>query len=184
MTINIPVEEQQKPGIDAHDRKLIVATQNGLPLVERPYDEIARNTGLSPGDVKQRMKSMLERGVIRRIGVVPNHYKLGFTANGMSVWNVNDDVVDEIGKVVGELEYVTHCYKRPRHLPIWPYNLFAMVHGTSRNEVEDKVAAIAVILKDASNGHEIVYSSRILKKTGLRLGVRPQNNLEKKQCSD
>ena len=155
--------------IDDLDRKIIVATQEGLPLVERPYEEVARRTGLSHEVVKQRLTSMLERGVIRRVGLVPNHYRIGYVANGMSVWDVEDDIVDEMGELVGALDYVTHCYKRPRHLPLWPYNLFAMVHGKSRSEVEGKVAAIAVILAGVSRQHEIVYSTRILKKTGLRL---------------
>jgi len=165
-------------GLDAADRAIIVATQDGLPLVERPYDEVARQTGLAPEDVKKRLLSMLERGVIRRIGVVPNHYRLGFAANGMSVWDIDDEAVDEMGDLVGALDYVTHCYRRPRRLPVWPYNLFAMVHAKTRNEVEEKVAAIAAILSDVCRGHEIIYSSRILKKTGLRLC-----NAEKKQCS-
>ena len=158
-----------RSGLDTADRAIIVATQEGLPLVERPYDEIARQTGLAPDDVKNRLLSMLERGVIRRIGVVPNHYRLGFAANGMSVWDIHDDAVDRMGALVGALDYVTHCYRRPRRLPVWPYNLFAMVHAKTRDEVEEKVAAIAAILSDECRGHEIIYSTRILKKTGLRL---------------
>lgn len=155
--------------IDAIDRKIIVATQEGLPLVPRPYDEVARRIGVSPDEVKSRFSSMLDRGIIRRIGVVPNHYRLGFKANGMSVWDVPDVIVDDLGETIGALDYVSHCYRRPRHLPLWPYNLFAMVHGQSRDVVEDKVAAIALILGDRSRGHDILYSTKILKKTGLRL---------------
>lgn len=156
-------------GIDDVDRKIVVASQTGFPLVERPYDVIARQTGLSPEVVKRQIKSMLERGIIRRIGVVPNHYRLGFVANGMSVWDIEDDRVDDMGELVGALDYVTHCYRRPRHLPLWPYNLFAMVHGKTRREVENKVAAIETILSDVCRRHEILYSTRVLKKTGLRL---------------
>ncbi len=71
---------------------------------------------------------------------------------------------------VGGLDFVSHCYRRPRHLPDWPYNLFAMVHGKDRTEVEEKSRRIADLLGDACRGHEILYSSRILKKTGLRFG--------------
>jgi len=155
--------------IDAIDRQIIVATQDGLPLVPRPYDAIAEQIGVSPDEVKARFKSMLNQGAIRRIGVVPNHYRLGYVSNGMSVWDIDDDVVDEVGELVGALDYVSHCYKRPRHLPLWPYNLFAMVHGKTRQEVEEKVAAIAVILADHNRGQEILFSTKILKKTGLRL---------------
>ena len=159
---------------DEIDRRIIVATQEGLPLVARPYEKIARQIGVSSNEVKYRLEIMLDKGIIRRIGVVPNHYRLGYVANGMSVWDVDDEVVDRYGDIVGALDYVTHCYKRPRHLPVWPYNLFAMVHAKCRQEVEEKVSAIAAILVDVSRGHEILYSTRILKKTGLRFHQLPK----------
>ena len=153
------------------DRRLIVATQGGLPLVERPYELLGRELGISGEQVQQRLAAMLADGRIRRIGAVPNHYAIGYTANGMSVWDVEDAVIDELGAQVGALSFVTHCYRRPRRLPLWPYNLFAMVHGSSRDEVERDVARIADLLGDACRQHEILYSSRILKKTGLRLSA-------------
>ena len=157
--------------IDPEDRRLIVATQSGLPLAPRPYHALAEQLGLTPEDVMARLRRLLEAGIIRRIGAVPNHYALGYTANGMSVWDVADERVDALGEQIGALEFVTHCYRRPRHLPDWPYNLFAMVHGRSREEVEDKVAQIAALLGRECRAHDVLYSSRILKKTGLRLGA-------------
>ncbi len=151
------------------DRKIIKATQKGLPLTARPYDEVAVRLGLDERDVIQRMRNMLECGIIRRMGAIPNHYALGWSANGMSVWDVPGDEVCTLGKMVGELDFVSHCYHRPRHPPIWSYNLFAMVHGSSRDEVEQKVVHIAKKLGRHDRGHEILYSTRILKKTGLRL---------------
>ena len=112
---------------------------------------------------------MLREGLIRRIGAVPNHYRLGYVANGMTVWDVADELVDELGEKVGALEFVSHCYRRPRALPDWPYNLFAMVHGRSRSEAERAALQIHCLLADACRGQDILYSSRILKKTGLRL---------------
>jgi len=88
------------------DRLIILATQAGLPVTREPYHDIALRTGLDQDTVMERMKMMLERGVIRRIGVVPNHYRLGYRANGMSVWDVRDDRIDELGKKIGALEYV------------------------------------------------------------------------------
>jgi DNA-binding Lrp family transcriptional regulator len=70
---------------------------------------------------------------------------------------------------VGGLDFVTHCYRRPRMLPLWPYNLFAMVHGRGRDEVAEKLRQIAALLGGACRGHDLLYSTRILKKTGLRL---------------
>ena len=155
--------------LDSIDRRLIRATQAGLPLSMRPYHELAEKLGLSADEVMKRIKTMLKKGVIRRIGVVPNHYTLGYTANGMSVWDVPDNEVSQAGREIGELDFVSHCYHRPRHLPIWPYNLFAMVHAHNREEVEERVAHMIKVLGNRQRSHAILYSTRILKKTGLRV---------------
>ena len=151
------------------DRQLIAATQSGLPLVERPYEAIGAMLGVSSAQVRERLAQMLAEGLVRRIGAVPNHYRLGWVANGMSVWDVADEQVDALGAKVGALPGVTHCYRRPRSLPLWPYNLFAMVHGRTREEVEQQVRQIEQMLGSACRGHDILYSSAILKKTGLRI---------------
>ena len=155
--------------LDAIDRALIVATQGGLPLVARPYQVIGEQIGIAGDEVVRRLDSMLASGIIRRIGAVPNHYAIGWTANGMTVWDVADERVDELGARIGALDFVTHCYRRPRALPDWPYNLFAMVHGSSRDEVAAKAGAVAEVLGDSCRGSDILYSTRILKKAGLRI---------------
>lgn len=155
--------------LDAVDRQIVRATQAGLPLVPQPYHAVAERLGLPPAEVMARIERMQAVGIIRRIGLVPNHYALGFSANGMTVWDVADEQAEDLGEQVGRLAFVSHCYLRPRHLPLWPYNLFAMVHGRSRQEVAAQVAVIAALLGDACHGHDVLYSSRILKKTGLRL---------------
>ncbi|MFD3191495.1 Lrp/AsnC family transcriptional regulator [Sedimentitalea sp. HM32M-2] len=155
--------------IDATDRRIIAATQAGLPLVPQPYAQIADELDLTEDDLCARLRAMQDSGVIRRIAVAPNHYKLGMTANGMSVWDVDDARIAELGQMIGNLDGVTHCYERPRALPDWPYNLFAMLHGSSREQVEAQRTDIAAMLGDACRGHDILYSTRILKKTGLRL---------------
>lgn len=154
------------------DRRLISATQSGLPLVSRPYEAVAVLLDTSGAQVRERLAQMLASGLIRRIGAVPNHYRLGFRANGMTVWDVDDAQVDALGEQIGALPGVSHCYRRPRHLPHWPYNLFAMVHGRSRAEAEQQAARIEALLGAACHGHDILYSSAILKKTGLRLQER------------
>jgi DNA-binding Lrp family transcriptional regulator len=151
------------------DQRLIAATQGGLPLVPRPYDALGAQLGVSGEVVRERLAGMLHDGLVRRIGAVPNHYRLGFVANGMTVWDVDDDLVDELGEKVGALDCVSHCYRRPRRRPEWPYNLFAMVHGRSRAEVERCALQIHCLIAEACHGQDILYSSRILKKTGLRI---------------
>lgn len=157
--------------LDAIDRRLIAATQQGLPLVPEPYRDLAGRLGLEESEVIARLKRLLDDGAIRRIGAIPNHYALGFTANGMSVWDVADERVAEVGARVGALDFVTHCYERPRHLPLWPYNLFAMVHGRTRDEVRSKVGEIAELIGPAARSHDVLFSTRILKKTGLRIAA-------------
>ncbi|WP_170461619.1 siroheme decarboxylase subunit beta [Ruegeria arenilitoris] len=158
--------------IDATDRRIIEALQGGLPLVPAPYAQVADNLGIEEATLLDRLAALKARGVIRRIAAAPNHYKLGMTSNGMTVWDVQDDLIGELGAQIGALPFVTHCYERPRALPDWPYNLFAMVHGSSPDEVEQKRGQIAAILGSACRGSDILYSTRILKKTGLRLKAK------------
>ena len=155
--------------IDATDRKIIAATGAGLPLVPEPYAEVGSWLGMSAPEVITRMQAMLETGIIRRVALAPNHYAMGMLANGMSVWDIDDARAEALGTRIGALDFVSHCYLRPRSLPDWPYNLFAMLHGSDRAEVEAKRAKVAALLGDACRSHDILYSTRILKKTGLRL---------------
>jgi DNA-binding Lrp family transcriptional regulator len=156
------------PPLGLIDRVLVRMLQDGLPRVPRPYHAVAERIGIAPEIVLERVRELLASGAIRRIGAVPNHYRLGWVANGMSVWDVDDDAVDTLGPAVGELAFVSHCYRRPRRLPLWPYNLFAMVHGRDRAEVAAKVGEIARVLGPAARANDVLYSTRILKKTGLR----------------
>lgn len=151
------------------DRRLIAATQSGLPLVARPYEAVGAMLGVSGEAVRERLAQMIDEGLVRRIGAVPNHYRLGYTANGMTVWDVDDAMVDALGERIGALPGVSHCYRRPRALPRWPYNLYAMLHGRSREAVEAQRSEIRALLGAASRGDEVLYSTAILKKTGLRI---------------
>ena len=161
--------------LDALDRGLVAATQGGLPLVAAPYAEIASRLGQSPATVLDRLAALLAQGAIRRIGAVPNHYRLGLRGNGMTVWDIEDEAVDRLGAEIGALEGVSHCYRRPRRLPRWPYNLFAMLHGRDRAEVRAAVARVQDLVADHCHGHEVLFSAAVLKKTGLRF--QPQEPL-------
>lgn len=159
--------------LEETDRRLILATQAGLPLVPRPYHAVAEQLGMEAAEVIERLEAMQARGVIRRIGAVPNHYALGYTANGMSVWDIEDAMTEAVGQYLGGLEAVTHCYRRPRQPPAWPYNIFAMVHGKTREaviaQVDEIAACIAQAFPGVCRGRDILFSTRILKKTGVRL---------------
>lgn len=153
----------------AVDRKIIIATQNGLQLALRPYAAVADMLGLEENLVLARFQAMVARGVIRRICAVPNHYALGYHANGMTVWDIIDNRMAEIGSAVGSLPFVSHCYERPRRLPKWPYTLFAMVHAHDTEELKQQVECIKALVGSASRDHEVLLSTRILKKTGFRI---------------
>lgn len=154
------------------DRRIVLATQAGLPLDPQPYHRIAESLGVDAALIQDRLRNMLDDGRIRRIAAVPNHYRLGFRANGMSVWDVEDERVHTLGAAVGALNFVSHAYHRPRHPPQWPYNLFAMVHGRDQDDVKAHVQQIVELLGAARRAHEVLFSTRILKKTGLRLTDR------------
>ncbi|HRK41727.1 MAG TPA: Lrp/AsnC family transcriptional regulator [Gemmobacter sp.] len=154
--------------ISALDRRIIAATTGGLPLTPAPFAEVAGWLGVTEDTVIDRMTAMQGAGVIRRVAIAPNHYALGLTANGMSVWDIDDALAIDLGAQIGALEFVSHCYLRPR-ADGWPYNLFAMIHGHNRDEVETLRAQIATLLGPSCRASDILYSTRILKKTGLRL---------------
>jgi DNA-binding Lrp family transcriptional regulator len=157
--------------IDPTDRKLIAAIQGGLPLTPAPYAEVASWLDLDEEEVIARLGGLADRGIVRRVALAPNHYALGVSANGMSVWDVDDEQACALGERVGALDFVSHCYLRPRALPDWPYNLFAMIHGADRGEVEGKRRLIADLLGPSCRASDILYSMRILKKTGMRLAL-------------
>lgn len=157
--------------LEPQDKAIVVATQAGLPLVPRPYHAIADSIGVPVVEITARIEAMLRSGAIRRIGIVPNHYALGLTRNAMTVWNVDDAEISRLGAAIGALDFVTHCYHRPRRPPLWTYNLFAMVHGVTDAEIESKTATIAALLGSACRAHDRLVSTRILKKTGLRIST-------------
>ncbi len=155
--------------LDDLDRHIVAATQAGLPLTSEPCETVAAQIGCASVEMVGRLEAMLDCGIIRRIGLVPNHYRLGLRGNGMTVWDIPDEQLDAVGGRIGALDYVSHCYARPRYRPDWPYNLFAMVHGRDRDQVSAKVQDMARVLDDDSRGHEILFSTAVLKKTGMRL---------------
>lgn len=149
-------------------RRLIVSTQSGLPLVDDPWAWLGEQLDLTPQATLALLQQLQANGVIRRIAAVPNHYRLGYRHNGMTVWDVDDTKIDPMGEILGALPFISHCYRRPRR-PGWNYNLFAMVHGRSAVDINTHRDEIRHILGAACRADDMLVSSRILKKTGLRL---------------
>jgi len=152
-------------------QRIVSATAGGLPLVSEPYLQLAETLGMPASVLMDRLRTMLSAGVIRRIGAVPNHYRLGLRGNGMTVWDVPDERVAELGGLIGAQDFVSHCYERPRHAGIWPYNLFAMVHGRDRGEVIEKSERLRALLGDDVRARDVLFSTAVLKKTGLRMAA-------------
>ncbi|PSQ01046.1 Lrp/AsnC family transcriptional regulator [Halobacteriales archaeon QS_4_70_19] len=162
------------------ERDLVLAVQDGLPLTETPYADVADEIDQPVDWVVATLKRFDEEGKVRRVGVVPNHYALGYTENGMTVWNVPDGRVDEVGPAIASLGFVTHCYERPRHEGVWPYNFFAMTHGRSEEESAERVRQVrdrmATFWDVGEDDWDTLFSTRILKKTGIRLDERADAN--------
>ncbi|WP_260957873.1 siroheme decarboxylase subunit beta [Pseudomonas citri] len=152
--------------------RLVELTQAGLPLLEDPWAWLAEQLGLSVEATLDLLKGLQAEGAIRRIAAVPNHYRLGYRHNGMTVWDVADAQMPRLGALLGAQPFVSHCYRRPRR-PGWRYNLFAMVHGRSREEIDHYRDHLRYLLGEACAADEMLVSSRILKKTGLRLSPVP-----------
>ena len=145
---------------------LIEIIQSGLPLVARPYQEIAERLGWSEQLVIEKLKTMIDGGIIKRLGIVVRHHELGYRANAMVVWDVTDDQVDKIGQQLGKQNCVTLCYQRPRMLPEWPYNLFCMVHGRNREEVLECIDEMTEGLSLEHIPHTVLFSGRRFKQRG------------------
>jgi siroheme decarboxylase len=148
------------------DRALIKAVEHGLPIVIRPYAEIASKLQTTEQEVITRLQHLIDHGAIKRYGVVVRHKELGYNANGMVVWNIPDDRVDELGMCIGQFTCVTLSYRRPRRLPDWPYNLFTMVHGSNRDQVTKKVEEIIDSCGLQNIEHDILFSTRRFKQRG------------------
>ena len=177
------VEPVDRDTLTPAERDLVVEIQDGLPVTETPYADVAAGLDADPGWVRRTIKRFDAEGKVRRVGVVPNHYALGYTENGMTVWDVPDDVVDEVGPAVASLEFVTHCYERPRHEGVWPYNFFAMTHGRSEAESQRRIEEVRATMDgywDVSEGDwDTLFSTEILKKTGIRMVERADANTER-----
>ncbi len=154
--------------------RVIREIEGGIPLEPHPYRVIGERLEVSESDVLEVIRHLAGEGAIRRYGIVVRHHELGFRANGMVVWDVPDNRVDEIGRLFGEQRFVTLCYQRPRKLPDWRYNLFTMVHGCEKNAVRENVRVLENLLEGPGFPHEILFSARRFKQRGARYAVAPR----------
>ena len=146
--------------------KMVRTIQEDLPLVKRPFELWAEDLSVSEEELLELISKWLERGLMRRFAAVLNHRQVGFSANGMVVWSCPAERIDEYGSILASHPEVSHCYHRPA-FPVWPYNLYAMVHGRSMHECR----GIAEKLAEAIHMHdyEILFSTKEFKKIRLKL---------------
>lgn len=150
--------------IDDRDRAIFALIQDDMPLSERPYEDIAKQVGLTEQEVIARVQRAIEAGVIRRFGATLRHQKAGVSANGMAVYPVPADRCDEVGPIIAGFSEVSHCYQRPT-FPGWPYTLFAMVHGPTKDFCRDVAKRISE--KIGMPEYRILFSTREFKKTSM-----------------
>jgi len=165
-SVNSPCR-QKKNLVDADKQtQLRAMIQDGLPLTEKPFEQLAMVLKATEDQVISTLEYWLETGLIKRIGLVTNHHRVGFTSNAMVVWNVPDDQVDKIGGAFKNTGLVSLCYRRSRHLPEWPYNLYCMIHSRDRDTVAKHVAELVQQCGLQDIPKEILFSNHQFKQKG------------------
>ena len=154
---------------DDLDRKIINELSGNIAGSKEPYRDIAVRLGMSLDELLDRIRGYQEVGVLRRMGAMIAHRVAGVDANGMIVWDVPEDQVEEKGSKLASAPEVTHCYARPRH-PDWPYRLYTMVHGRTRDECRRVAARLSREIDVES--YKVVFSTREFKKTSPRYFVK------------
>lgn len=164
-----PLPKQAQPENilwDAQDQALITLIQSGLPITATPYADVGKLLGMEETEVLSRLQRLNDSNVIKRFGIVVRHHELGYRANGMIVWNIPDDAVSGLGACMGQFDFVTLCYRRPRRLPEWPFNLFTMIHGQDRDEVLKNIQFLINSCDLDGIEHEVLFSTRRFKQRG------------------
>jgi len=160
--------------IDGIDERLLGALADGLPLTPHPYADVGNWLGLSEGQVLSRLRRLVSGGVIKRFGVIVRHRELGYVANAMVVWDIPDQLVSGLAHKAIGFECVTLCYERPRSLPDWPYNLFCMIHGKSRETVLKQIEELNKETGLQYWPSEVLFSGKCFKQKGARYHAAPE----------
>jgi DNA-binding Lrp family transcriptional regulator len=150
------------------DRLLLHALEDGLAITPRPYAELGQRCEATEDQVIARLARLLASGIISRLGVIVRHRALGIAANAMAVWDIDDDKVNDVGAAFAAVPFVTLCYRRPRRLPSWRYNLFTMIHGRDRATVEAQVAELAAHTSIGPEHRAVLFSKRCFTQRGAR----------------
>ena len=148
--------------------QLKALVETGIPLVAKPFKQLADEVGLTEQQVIDAVNQWQQEGLIKRFGLVVKHRKLGYVANAMVVWNIPDEQVDAVANLLAAENCVTLCYRRPRVLPQWPYNLFCMIHGQCRDKVLASLDDICQRLSLNDIEKDVLFSTKAYKQNGGR----------------
>lgn len=151
--------------LDGEDRRLVAALQPGLELLPRPFRQLGETLFMPEEEVIARICSMVDEGIIKRFGVIVRHHELGYRANAMVVFDLPDAEVDRVGGRLALEPGVTLCYRRRRSLPEWPYNLYCMVHGRTREDARPVIDRLAEV---SGASPTVLFSTRRFKQCGAR----------------
>ena len=163
--------------LDATDRRVLNALQDGFPLSPRPYAEAAAALGLTEADLIARIAALSQAGIVSRLGVIVRHRALGWRSNAMVVWNLPDDRIDAAGQRLAALPGVTLCYRRRTVAGVWPYGLFSMIHARTRPEALDVLGTAAALPELAGAEYRALFSVRCFKQTGALVHQRPAQGI-------
>ena len=152
--------------IDFIDRQLVEVLQGGLATVSRPYALIGQQLNISEDEVIVRLSRLKQLGLVKRLGVIVNHRKLGYRSNAMVVFDVPDNLVEQIAGHVSQFSFVNLCYLRPRRGEQWPYNLYCMIHGKNREKVLQQLEHLTVSCGLSLVNHEVLFSRKCFKQRG------------------
>jgi DNA-binding Lrp family transcriptional regulator len=160
----VPPRQLDPIEVTEEDVETIRATQGPMPVVSEPYLPAAERLGVAPGEVLRRLESLRDRGALRRVAAILFHRRAGFSANGMGVWEVPEGEILETGKRMAAFRGISHCYERPTY-PDWPYSVFTMAHGRSKEECDAVLDSIAE--STGITNRATLYSSTEFKKVRM-----------------
>ena len=159
-----------------NDKEFIRELQKDMEIIDEPFVKAANNLGITEEQLFEKMRYYESIGVMRRFAAILRHRQVGFTANGMIVWEVPKEKITEVGGKLGAFPQVSHCYERPTY-PDWPYNVFSMIHCKTHEEANEMAKTIQNQIK--VNNYRILFSSREFKKTRVEYFVENEFTLEK-----
>ena len=161
-----PPRELERQPYDDTDVAVIRALQGPMEVADRPYDAAAAEVGMSTRQLLEHLRGMVDRKLLRRVAAILYHRRAGFSANGMGVWRVPDDRILEVGARMAAVRGISHCYQRPTY-PDWPYSVFTMAHGRSKEECDAILDGIADEHDLHGADRAVLYSSTEFKKIRL-----------------